>query len=165
MLHPRFRETAAHQALGLLLPGGTGPVPVATLSSLLYALDRKALIRHGRPVSHERYHLAAGRKPLGVFTTALVARGIWTRWKATETDHLSEAQEELVRELVRELESSSLDDMVAGYPELGRLAVGDEIRAEHILCAAGWPETDIRDVRDELDGSALADRFLGVGQR
>jgi len=178
----RFREEKATQAAARLLKLRGGKMSHLKLIKLLYLVDREALVRWGRPVTHDSYY-SMPHGPVLSFTLDRInepegSEGAY--WHTligpkqdnevrlvTEDvpgDQLSPAEEALIDEIFAEYGQMSrwqLRDVTHRLPEW-QDPRGSSVRIDpaDILRYEGYQEEDINEIAQELEESAIADAIL-----
>jgi len=178
----RFREEKAAQAAARLLKLRGGKMSHLKLIKLMYLVDREALVRWGRPVTHDSY-FSMPHGPVLSFTLDRInepegSEGAY--WHTligpkqdnevslvTEdvpADQLSPAEEELIDRIFAEYGQMSrwqLRDVTHRLPEW-QDPRGSSVRIDpaDILRHEGFPEEDINEIAEELEESAIADAIL-----
>jgi uncharacterized phage-associated protein len=181
-MRTRYREDKATQAAARLLKLRGGRMSHLKLIKLLYLLDRAALVRWGRPVTHDSY-FSMPHGPVLSFTLDRInepeesAGSYWDRYIAPKVEHelalrpgdvpadqLSRAELALIDEIFREHGCKSrweLRDLTHQLPEWqDPQGSSRRIDPAHILRSEGFSEEDIRQIASELEESALADAVL-----
>lgn len=166
----------------MLLQLGGGKMSYMKLIKLLYILDRKALLRWGRPVTTDCY-VSMDRGPVLSRTLNLIteesspnAHSFWAE-HISEPEHyevrlqgepsaeeLSEAEIALIQEVFGEHGRKSrweLVDLTHEFPEWQNpRGSAIPIQYRDILRAGGKTEGEIAAIEEELDGLAFADSLL-----
>lgn len=182
-MNPKYREDKAVQvaALFLKLRGNNNTMSHLKLMKLLYLAEREALLRWGRPITYDSCvsmdHGPVLSNTLNLVNGYVEAVGLWGQCISTPEnnevkllkdpgdDKLSEAEEQLVREIFAEHGKKTRWELRDYTHTLGewRDPKGSSIRIDYpdILRGAGKSESEIEAVIDELENVALMDQFMG----
>jgi len=179
----RFREDRVTQAAGRLLRRHGGRMPYLKLLKLLYLADRSALLKHGRPISFDRF-VAMPHGPVLSRTYDLIASepdprtpSYWRTYISpaekyevrlltdTPVDQLSPAEVAIIDEVFAEFgdwDKWKLVEFTHGLPEY-RDPEGSSapIPVRSILFAEGWSEEDVREVEDALGAEVTLEGLTG----
>lgn len=178
----RFNEAKATQAAGYLLRLRGGTMSYLKLIKLLYLLDREALLRWGRPVTTDRY-VAMDKGPVVGQIYDLITeepapneRSIWREFisqpnnyevslrKTMDSDELSRAEEELIKEIFETYGGKSRWELVEFCHTLPEWVNPEgsalPIEYQDILRAAGKTGTEIAEIEREIEHLALSETLL-----
>ncbi|MCI0390264.1 MAG: SocA family protein [Acidobacteria bacterium] len=182
-MKPRFNEAKATQAAALLLKLRGGTMRYMKLLKLLYLIDRTALIRWGRPVTYDSY-FSLPRGPILSQTLNLITEGVppeepsmWTTCisepsnynvslkQECSTDELSQAEEDLIREIFDEYGHMNRWELVEflhkELPEWQNPGCSSlSIEYRDILKAGGKTDIEIARIEAEIEGLALFDEMV-----
>jgi uncharacterized phage-associated protein len=182
MMRTRYREEKATQAAARLLVLRGAPMSHLKLIKLLYLVDREALVRLGRPVTHDAYR----SMPHGPVLRATLDRinkpeetpgAYWHKYIGPKqnqevrllspdvpNDQLSPAEEQLIDEVFERFGRMSrweLRDFTHTLPEWqDPRGSSRPIDPADILRAEGFAEDDIREIAAGLEASAIADTLF-----
>ena len=178
---PRYREEKATQAAARLIQRKGGHLDVLSLMKLLYFVERRALVKWGRPITFDSY-VSMPHGPVLSFTLNLVNferdpanPGYWHRHISERrgndvcligdapNDQLSAAEEQLIDDVFAELGHLSrwqLRDLSHNLPEW-RDPEGSSkpITIRDILLTEGLNSDEIQEVEDALAAEAAAEEL------
>jgi uncharacterized phage-associated protein len=177
----RFDETKATQAAGFLLSLRGGRMHYIKLIKLLYLADRAALLDWGAPITGDRFvsmsHGPVVSNVLDLITKD-ISKPVWAKFisdpigddeiellRATPTDRLSKAEENLLRDIFAQFGHRNRWDIIDNFmhklPEWrdpkGRSI---PIKIREILEAGGEGEEEILAVLNELRATSDAEEAL-----
>ena len=181
----KFREDKTTQAAARLLSRSRGSMKHMRLIKLLYLIDRKALIKWGRPVTFDMYVNMRYGQVLSITLNLIHEKadprtgqtGYWREFISREkgnhvelrknapTDQLSPAEEQLIDEIYSDFGHLTEWQLVAychrlpEWQDPGRSSQSIDVR--DILRAGGHGDEEIQAIEDALEGEALADRLIG----
>lgn len=182
-MRTRFREEKTTQAAAMLLQLRGGTMSHLKLIKLLYLLDREALTRWGRPITHDWYYSMDNGPVLSFTLDRINGAGeedtYWSRFIGERRNHevrlredverpsgqLSPAEEALIREVFEKHGRKSRWELVELSHELPEWQHphGSRLPIDHadILRNEGFSEEEIGEIAAELEESALADILFG----
>ena len=176
-----YREPKATQAAARLLMLAGGKLNHMKLIKLLYLVDRRALLKFGRPITFDWY-VSMPHGPVLSFTLDRIndsappdGTSYWHRFISERRDHevallgdaprdqLSPAEEQLIEEVWREfgkLNQWELRDYSHSLPEW-RDPKGSSLPIEirDILLGEGFSEDEAREVLETLNAEEFAARL------
>jgi uncharacterized phage-associated protein len=182
-MKPKFRETKATQLAALLLKMRGGDMHYMKLIKLMYLVDRAALLRWGRSVTCDSY-FSMKHGPVLSRTLDLMTEGTppgetstWDAYISTPseyrvhlkqevpTDELSEAEEEVIKEIFDRFGGMNRWELVAllhkHLPEWRDPQGGSiPIAYRDILRAGNKTELEILAIESELECLALMDELV-----
>ena len=177
----RFNEMKATQAASFFLSLRGGRMHYIKLIKLLYLADRAALLRWGAPITNDRF-VSMDHGP--VVSTVLdlitkdINKAVWSKFisepfgddeielrQEAPVDHLSRAEESLLREIYAEYGYRSrwdiIDNVMHKLPEWkDPHGSSIPIKIRQILEVGGANEKEIQAVLDELRASRDAEDAL-----
>jgi len=177
-----FNEKKTTQAAALLLEMNRGSMRYMKLVKLLYFIDRKSLLDLGRPVTFDNY-AALPKGPIVSQTLNLITEGVepgqesyWYNFisekkhfsvklkRKPPKDELSEAEIDLIKEIFDEnkhLDQWQTAKKTEQLPEWeDPHGSSFQITYRDILMAEGRSSLEIKQIEDELNTIALANRIL-----
>jgi uncharacterized phage-associated protein len=178
-----YREDKAVQAAALFLKlrGNNSTMSHLKLMKLLYLAEREALLRWGQPITYDScVSMAHGpvlSNTLNLVNGYVEVKSLWGRCISTPEhnevklleapgdDSLSDAEEQLIRELFAEHGKKSRWELRDYTHTLNEWQDpnGSSIRIEYkdILKGAGKTDNEIESIIEELENMALMDISMG----
>ena len=179
----QFNEAKATQTAAYLLRLRGGRMSYLKLIKLLYLIDREALLRWGRPVTTDRY-VSMDKGPVVSRVYDLITDEpcpdkptVWAQFiskpdsgyevallQDPNSDELSLAEEELIREIFEKYGSMSRWELVEFSHKLPEWINPEgsalPIEYQDILKAGGKTAIEIAEIQGELEHLALSETFL-----
>jgi uncharacterized phage-associated protein len=182
MMKPTYREDKATQAAALFLTLRGGKMSHLKLMKLLYIAEREALLRWGRPITFDAC-VSMDQGPvlsqtLNRMNGSYRPDNCWDKAISTPSDNevqiledpgvdkLSDAEEQLIREVFTEHGRKSRWDLVEwthGHLGEWRDPKGSSIEIDYrdILRTVEKTDVEVKDIFEDLESLALAERYFG----
>lgn len=179
-MNPKFREDKVTQVAALFLKLRGEKMSHLKLMKLLYLAEREALLRWRRPISFDLY-VSMPHGPVLSLTYSLIigdmkGDGFWSKYISPPSGHevelismpdtssLSEAEEELIKEIFDrygKMDRWELSDMTHELPEWqDPKGSSFPIDYKDILQGAGMTPSETASIIDEIDNIALMDEYM-----